>query len=74
MNKWRTKESSELTPLRGSVRWRQLREAVLRSNPLCAVCAEKGIVENTFEISTVVDFAISLDFIKSRIPLKFLLL
>ena len=42
MNKWRTKESNELTPLRGSVRWRQLREAVLRSNPLCATCAAMG--------------------------------
>ena len=39
---WQNKRKTELDALRGSPRWRQLREAVLRSNPLCATCAAMG--------------------------------
>lgn len=57
MTKWRTKQPSALDALRGSTRWRQLREAVLRSNPLCAVCAEKGIAYPADEVHHIIPAA-----------------
>ena len=39
---WTSKKKTELDALRGSPRWRKLRETVLRSNPLCATCATMG--------------------------------
>ena len=42
VNGWRSKRSSDLDRLRGSKRWRDLREAVLSEEPLCVVCLALG--------------------------------
>jgi len=41
-NGWRSKRSSELDALRASKRWRELRESILREQPLCVVCIALG--------------------------------